>query len=223
MGMPRGRKPAAATRLTRRRIQRAAARAFAAGGYAAATMDAVAAAAGCGKGTLYFHFPSKEALLLAVIDDVASMLDAALSAALAGPRPAGACAAAVTGLVAALAAQPAGARVWLLEAPAAGAAPRARLAAAVARLRRGLREAVAQPVARRREGPADAAALADLCLNTAEGVVRSWLLEGAPGSGPLPAAADAAAALAARAAGDRGPPFRAASGASALPLPWPTW
>lgn len=64
-----GRPPDAALRARRRTdILAAAARVFAARGYADTDLQVVAEALGVGKGTLYRYFPSKERLFLAVVD-----------------------------------------------------------------------------------------------------------------------------------------------------------
>ena len=55
-------------RETRHRIIEAAYELFYKGGFARAGVDAVAAAAGVTKRTLYYHFDSKDALLAAVLD-----------------------------------------------------------------------------------------------------------------------------------------------------------
>ena len=54
---------------TRRHLLAAARRVLAERGYADATIDDVAREAGCSKGAYYFHFASKEDVLLAVVDD----------------------------------------------------------------------------------------------------------------------------------------------------------
>lgn len=54
---------------TRAALLRAAGREFAAHGFHQATLEAVAAAAGVSKGALYHHFPSKEQLFLALLED----------------------------------------------------------------------------------------------------------------------------------------------------------
>lgn len=54
---------------TRRNLLAAARRVLAERGYAEATIDDVAREAGCSKGAYYFHFASKEEVLLAVVDD----------------------------------------------------------------------------------------------------------------------------------------------------------
>lgn len=54
---------------TRLRLLEAARTAFARDGYAGATVADIAAAAGCSKGAYYFHFASKEEILLALVGD----------------------------------------------------------------------------------------------------------------------------------------------------------
>ncbi len=54
---------------TRRHLLAAARRVLAERGYAKATIDDVSREAGCSKGAYYFHFASKEEVLLAVVDD----------------------------------------------------------------------------------------------------------------------------------------------------------
>jgi AcrR family transcriptional regulator len=56
-------------RLTRQHLLDAARRVFGESGYAAATVDDVARAAGCSKGAYYFHFTTKEEALLAAAED----------------------------------------------------------------------------------------------------------------------------------------------------------
>ncbi len=55
--------------LTRRHILDAAAAAFARNGFAGTSLNDLIKAAGITKGGFYFHFPSKEALALAVVQD----------------------------------------------------------------------------------------------------------------------------------------------------------
>lgn len=64
-----GRPPDTDAAETRRRIVDVARRAFAAGGFAAATNREIAHAAGVTTGAVYYHFGSKEALYLAVYID----------------------------------------------------------------------------------------------------------------------------------------------------------
>ena len=63
---------AARSHATRDQITQAATAVFALKGYAAASMEDVALAAGCSKGGLYHHFPSRELLLRAVAERMAA-------------------------------------------------------------------------------------------------------------------------------------------------------
>ena len=82
---PRKRRPGPRAHNRRREILDAAAGLFARRGYHAASMREIAAAAGMLPGSLYYHFPSKDELLLAVYEDgvrrIAERLDAAVAGA----------------------------------------------------------------------------------------------------------------------------------------------
>jgi AcrR family transcriptional regulator len=76
-----GRTRAQMVEETRGKLIREARRAFAAKGYAAASMDELTAAAGLTRGALYHNFGDKKGLLLAVIDQIdAEMLERMRSA-----------------------------------------------------------------------------------------------------------------------------------------------
>ncbi|GAA4749872.1 TetR/AcrR family transcriptional regulator [Gordonia alkaliphila] len=63
-------------RATRARLIEAARAQFAAGGYAAVTVDDIAGAVGCSRATFYLHFPSKVEILRAVsADDALSAVE----------------------------------------------------------------------------------------------------------------------------------------------------
>lgn len=62
---------AARSQSAREQITQAALTVFALKGYAAASMDDVCMAAGCSKGGLYHHFPSKPAILAGVVERLA--------------------------------------------------------------------------------------------------------------------------------------------------------
>jgi AcrR family transcriptional regulator len=57
---------------SRRALLNAATKAFAQDGYEAANINHISLAAGFAKGTIYNYFPSKRALMLALIDDIAA-------------------------------------------------------------------------------------------------------------------------------------------------------
>jgi TetR/AcrR family transcriptional regulator len=68
---------------TRRRLVEEAVRKFGKAGYDGASLDAVASAAGVGKQTLLYYFPTKEALLEACVGEVSARVGEALAEALA--------------------------------------------------------------------------------------------------------------------------------------------
>lgn len=72
---------------TRSRILDAALASFAARGYGATSLDAVAAQAGLRKQTILHHFGTKQGVLVAVVDRSAAELAEALEAALSGAGP----------------------------------------------------------------------------------------------------------------------------------------
>ena len=72
---------------TRRRLLQAARRLFARAGYEATTVDDVAREAGYSKGAYYFHFASKEDVLLVLVDDWAERRWRGLEEAANGARP----------------------------------------------------------------------------------------------------------------------------------------
>src|ERR1700756_194849 len=64
---------------TRHRLIAAASRRFAHRPYSMVSLDDILAEAELTKGAMYFHFPSKQALALAIIDDLNEMSRAAVS------------------------------------------------------------------------------------------------------------------------------------------------
>ncbi len=71
---------------TRERILDAALDIFARKGYHDTRMDDIVNEAGSSKGSVYFHFPGKEALFLALVDEFASRLEARLTDAIASKQ-----------------------------------------------------------------------------------------------------------------------------------------
>jgi AcrR family transcriptional regulator len=71
------------TRLaTRDRILQAALRVFAGKGYHGAAVDDIVRASRTSKGAVYHHFPNKEALFLALVDELSARLATAVTAAI---------------------------------------------------------------------------------------------------------------------------------------------
>ncbi|MBE3119463.1 MAG: helix-turn-helix transcriptional regulator, partial [Candidatus Atribacteria bacterium] len=66
---------------TRARILDAAVRRFAVAGYDAASVDDICAEAGVSKGAFYHHYPSKQAIFLALMQGWLTMIDMGMDAA----------------------------------------------------------------------------------------------------------------------------------------------
>lgn len=71
---------------TRDRILRAALEVFAEKGYHRATVDGIVRASETSKGAVYHHFPTKEAIFLALVDDFSARLAKSVAAAIAERR-----------------------------------------------------------------------------------------------------------------------------------------
>jgi AcrR family transcriptional regulator len=69
---------------TRTHLVEVATRLFAAHGYEGTSIEAVLAESGASRGSLYHHFAGKEALFLAVLEDVGTMVTAQVTAAIEG-------------------------------------------------------------------------------------------------------------------------------------------
>lgn len=67
--------------LTRGRILDAALETFASKGYHSTRMDEIVSGSGTSKGAIYFHFPNKERLFLALVDQFANLLERQVRAA----------------------------------------------------------------------------------------------------------------------------------------------
>ena len=114
----------------REQLLDAAARVFAQRGYADAQMDEIAAAADTSKGGLYFHFPTKEALVAAVIGRAGDILRRRVSRAMsaAGSDPVARADAALATLIETLSAHRSLAHVLAGETLGGSAATRERVA-----------------------------------------------------------------------------------------------
>jgi AcrR family transcriptional regulator len=81
----RGRRPAAVVDGSRDRLLAAAAREFAARGFAGASVDRIAAGAGLNKAMIYYHFKSKAALYRVIIRDMFEAFGRRVAAVAASP------------------------------------------------------------------------------------------------------------------------------------------
>ena len=108
---------------TRERILQAALEVFARKGYHRALVDDIVRASSTSKGAVYHHFPNKEALFLALVDEFAGRLAVEVAAAIAGAHGAlPKVQAALTAGLRAFAAHRELARILLLESVSLGAA-----------------------------------------------------------------------------------------------------
>ncbi|XWX05536.1 TetR/AcrR family transcriptional regulator (plasmid) [Aggregatilineales bacterium SYSU G02658] len=73
-------------RTTRERIMDAALNVFSRKGYHETRMDEIVEEAATSKGSIYFHFPNKEKLFLALVDQFADLLERRVTEAIAGQR-----------------------------------------------------------------------------------------------------------------------------------------
>lgn len=180
---------AAGKEATRERILEAAATVFAASGYSVATMDEIARVSGLSKGSLYFHFTSKEELFLALMDHLAERIWSAVTPAMASVRGAPArIAAALRAVLSVFESAPGLTRVTIVQGPTAGEAALARQAS--------LREAFESVIARYvkelvdegRVPPQDPRLTASILFGTVLSCVTEWAAD--PSSRPLSAVAD---------------------------------
>jgi len=105
----------------RQKIMDSALEVFARRGYRDTAMDEIAAAAETSKGGVYFHFPSKQAIFLALLDRMANLLQGRAEAAMAAePDPVAKFDAALLVMVRTFAGHRPLARLFLVEALGAG-------------------------------------------------------------------------------------------------------
>lgn len=84
--MSRASRAEEAKAATRRRILDAAVDVFSRHGYHQTAVDEIVRRSGTSKGAVYFHFPSKEAIFFAVVDEFARLLERRIDEAIAGQR-----------------------------------------------------------------------------------------------------------------------------------------
>jgi AcrR family transcriptional regulator len=166
---------------TRERILEAALEVFARKGYHRAPVDDIVRASGTSKGAVYHHFPTKEGLLLALVDDFAQRL--ALGVATAIEARQGALAKVEGALVAALdtfARNAALARLILLPAVGVGAVYEAKRAEVHGRFAGLIRGYLDEAVAEGSIAPLDTRVATLAWLGAVNEVVVQWLSAGTP-------------------------------------------
>ncbi len=163
----------------RQRILDAALQVFSRRGYKDATVDEIAAASGTSKGGVYFHFPNKEAIFLALLDQTAARLRDKIADALAdNDDPVAKADAALLTVFRTFSKHRALARLFMVEALGAGREFHRRMAGIrsefVAVIRHHLDEAVRRGVI----GPIDTAVAATAWFGALNEVITTWALSG---------------------------------------------
>jgi TetR/AcrR family fatty acid metabolism transcriptional regulator len=166
---------------TRERILGAALEMFARKGYHRALVDDIVRASGTSKGAVYHHFPTKEAVFLALVDEFAQRLAVAVAAAI-GARH-GALAKVEGALVAALdtfAENAPLARLILLEAVSLGAVYEAKRAEVHGRFTSLIQVYLDEAVAEGSIAPLDTRIATLAWLGAINEIVVQWLHTGTP-------------------------------------------
>lgn len=165
----------------RERLLRTAEAVLAERGYHGARVDDVVRRAGASKGAFYHYFPSKEELLLELIDRLGSLLEQAFDQALAthhGAVPR--IRAALASVLETLVAHRALAWIVLVEAPVGGTAPRERQQAVKERLIARIRADLAELAQEQRVAIRDDETVATILLGMLEALATRWLMVGRP-------------------------------------------
>lgn len=169
------------TRVRHERILDAALEVFSSRGYRDASVDDVAAAAATSKGGVYFHFPGKDALFLALLDRSARLLLSKVTESVSSePDPVAKVDAALLALLRAFASHRRLARLFLVETLGAGPQFHARMVDVhgqfVAFVRRNLDEAVRQGIVQ----PLDTEIASQAWFGALNQVVTRWVLSDRP-------------------------------------------
>ena len=170
------RPPQQARAVERRELLlRSATRVLAERGFSRAGMDEIARASGTSKGGLYFHFPTKQALLAAVVSRAGVLLQRRVRAAMerAGDDPLDRAEAALSALFEGLSGRRAVARV-LNEALAAGPEIRAQAAQIEDEFAALLRPELERALALERIAPLDPELAARAWVAMAQGLIGAW-------------------------------------------------
>ena len=164
-----------------RRILDAALQVFSRRGYRDTSVDEIAGASGTSKGGVYFHFPNKEAIFLALLDRTAARLRERIESALAAQEdPVARADAALLAMLRTFAKHRALARLFMVEAMGAGRELHRRMAEIrgefAAIIQRQLDEAVRQEIIK----PIDTAVAARAWFGALNEVMTGWVLSGGP-------------------------------------------
>ncbi|MGE5620535.1 MAG: TetR/AcrR family transcriptional regulator [Sphingomonadaceae bacterium] len=163
---------------TRRRILEAAVQVFAERGYHDSSVDDIVRASGTSKGAVYFHFPNKQGIFLALVEFLAGRLIDGMDAAIASER--GGIAkveAALRTVLEAFATHRSLARILLIEVVGLGRGMDPTLFALRARLTEAIKRHLDRAVADGSIPPQDTETAARVWLGAINEVVTRWLYE----------------------------------------------
>ncbi len=166
---------------TRDKILHAALQVFAQKGYHRAVVDDIVRASRTSKGAVYHHFPNKEALFLALVDEFASHLAEAIASAIASSHGAlGKVEAALRAGLETFARHRELARILLLESVSLGPAYEAKRAEVHGRFAALIQAYLDQAVAENSIAPLDTRIATLAWLGAVNEVVIQWLYSGEP-------------------------------------------
>jgi len=175
--------PARQERATNRheRILDAALDVFAASGYQQATVDEIASTAQTSKGGIYFHFPGKDAIFLALLDRSADLLLARVAERVsAEPDPIAKVDAGLRSLVDTFGSHRTLARLFLVEARGAGPRFHVRLADIQVRFVAFLQQQLDEAIRQGMVPPFDTEVASHAWFGALHQVVTSWALAARP-------------------------------------------
>ena len=166
---------------TRDRILQAALQIFAQKGYHRALVDDIVHASGTSKGAVYHHFPNKEALFLALVDELSARLAESIAEAIAGAHGAlGKVEAALRAGLLTFAQHKDLARILLLESVSLGAAYEAKRAEVHGRFADLIRGYLDEAVSEGAIAPLDTRVATLAWLGAVNELVIQWLHSGEP-------------------------------------------
>jgi len=176
----------ARARDRQQRILEAAADVFAQRGYGDAAVEEIATSAGTSKGGLYFHFPGKEALLMALLDHTGSLLMGRVQAAMEEQEaPVDKAAAALLTMLRTLGKHRSLARIFAMEALGAGPKLNRRIMELHQSFETVIEEQLDDAIAAGAIEPLDTRVTAQAWVGILNAVLTRWLLD--PQAGPLDA------------------------------------
>jgi AcrR family transcriptional regulator len=172
----------ARTQVRHERILDAALSVFSSRGYRDASVDEVAEAADTSKGGVYFHFPGKQAIFLALLErSAALLLDRVVEAVAAEPEPVARADAALRAVLKLFGGHRPLARLFLVEALGAGPEFHAKMAAVNGRFTAFIAQNLAEAVRQGAIPPIDTAVASQVWFGALNQVVTDWVLAERPG------------------------------------------